>query len=296
MEEALPMSVSSAARLAPQEVVAPSSDVKAREELSTNERKAMRRQKKQRQKVVAKDKAQHEKAKATATTTADGETVAHKKTKEKEQQELGKLLSSMEVPILMVTAGERRLKKKVECDCGGRREKATDKHVKTGGRNEIERCHGPCCTEDVDILRNRRFMYSVTHRYAVHLLKRRPLPVKRRQNSTDNKNEPEMAKSIRAKSERANRNQLRTSVTGPHEAARTERLAAKLQAPLQPLLTDAQKRAARIAEKKARKGEMVVDEEVPTVEEETQEGSFYAILDRRRQSLKRSGQNSRDGR
>ena len=73
-----------------------------------------------------------------------------------------------------------------------------------------------------------------------------------------------MAKSIRAKSERANRNHLRAQVTGPHEAKRAERLASKMQETLPALLTDEQKRQARIARKKALKGEMIT-EEAPAV-------------------------------
>ena len=100
MEEALPMAVSSAA---PQEIVAPTSDVKAREELSQNERKSMRRQKKHRQKVIAQEKAQIDKAREAPKVDAEGNTIkaSNKHTKQKEQQELGKILSSMEVYFLL---------------------------------------------------------------------------------------------------------------------------------------------------------------------------------------------------
>ena len=111
MEEALPMAVSSAARLAPQEIVAPTSDVKAREELSQSERKSMRRQKKHRQKVIAQEKAQIEKAKEIPKVDAEGNTIkaSNKHTKQKEQQELGKILSSMDVHFSILFANSKHI-------------------------------------------------------------------------------------------------------------------------------------------------------------------------------------------
>jgi U3 small nucleolar ribonucleoprotein component len=99
IEENMPMSVSAAERLAPQEVVPVTSDLKARDELTETERANLRRQKKQRQREhqAAKDARDRKHAVEADKKDSNGLPVKMrgKANKEAEQERLGKLLDSM---------------------------------------------------------------------------------------------------------------------------------------------------------------------------------------------------------